>query len=54
MITMAMRIDSIEAATRPVRPQPRNDNESSPVRDPALTGLVWALSLGAGRMPLFP
>jgi hypothetical protein len=51
---MAMTIDCIEAATRPVRPEPRSGAEASPLRDPALTGLVWALSLGAGRMPLFP
>ena len=51
---MAIATDAIEVTTRPARPEPRNAADSSPVRDPALAGLVWALCLGAGRMPLFP
>jgi hypothetical protein len=52
--SMAITTDTIDAATRPARPEPRKGADSSPLRDPALTGLVWALSCGAGRMPLFP
>ena len=54
MISMAIATDTIEVTTRPTRPESRNRADSSPVRDPALAGLVWALSLGAGRVPLFP
>ena len=46
--------DTMEAATRPVRPEPRHGADVSPLRDPKLAGLVWALSLSAGRIPLFP
>ena len=46
--------DIIEVATRPTRPEPREPDDTSLLRDQGLAGLVWALALGAGRVPLFP
>jgi hypothetical protein len=51
---MAIPTDTIEVATRPTRPEPRKPDDTSLVRDQDLAGLVWALALGAGRLPLFP
>ncbi len=46
---------TVEAATRPARPERRRElADSSPLRDPVQAGLVWALALGAGRVPLLP
>jgi hypothetical protein len=54
VIPMATATDTIEVATRPTRPEPRQPADTSLLRDQELAGLVWALALGAGRMPLFP
>ena len=51
---MAITTDTIEVSTPPTRPEPRMPDDTSLVRDQGLAGLVWALALGAGRVPLFP
>ncbi len=49
-----MHTSETQRRGRPTRPEPREPDDTSLVRDQELAGLVWALALGAGRVPLLP
>ena len=49
-----MHTSETQRRERPTRQESRTPDDTSLVRDQRLAGLVWALALGAGRMPLFP
>jgi hypothetical protein len=53
-MTMTTTTDAIDAIEDTAFPEPDDQAEPTLLPDPTLTGLIWALCLGAGRMPLFP
>jgi hypothetical protein len=54
MTTTTEQIDAVEAITDALFPEPEQRSEVKLLPDPKLAGLIWALSLSAGRMPMIP